>query len=155
MKKLVLKYFILLILPVLFLYSIACTPQGCDEETQATVNGTFYRTGTGTSQAPDSVTLFGLGKDTNLIYDNARDERIIKIPLDAGSDTSRFVMMINDSYDTVTFIYTSYTHLVSKACGFTFYHVLDTIINNRDTINYYIINRDVTTIYKENIRIFY
>jgi hypothetical protein len=155
MRNLALRYVYPLLPVILLIFNVACTPQACQEETEANVKATFYKTGSPASLAPDSITLFGLGRDTSLIYDNARNMKNISIPLDAGSDTCRFVMIINDCYDTVTFVYVSYAHLVSKECGFTFYHILDTILNKQDTINYYIIKRDITTLNEENISIFY
>jgi hypothetical protein len=141
----------------LFLLGLAlsCTPQACQDETLSLLKATFYKTSSGIVSTPDSVTLYGMGRDTAKIYSKATNTQIIKIPLDAASDTSRFILKINTVVDTVTVVYTSYTHLVSKECGFTFYHVLDTIYGTTAGINFIKFNKNVTTLNEENIRIFY
>ena len=40
-----------------------------------------------------------------------------------------FVIKINGVTDTIEFQYSSYPHLISKECGYTFYHHLDTVTN--------------------------
>jgi hypothetical protein len=120
------------------------------------LNARFFRTGTGTSITADSVTLYGLGRDTSKIYDNATNLNSISFPLDSGSDSCSFFIKINSLTDTVTFYYTNYTHLVSKECGYTFYHTLTTPPkHNKPLPDYNIMNGNITTVNGENIRIFY
>lgn len=151
----ILKYISLSFLLIALAQLISCTPQACLEETQSLVKATFYKTGTGKIQAPDSITLYGLGMDTSKIYNRTLKIQTILIPLNPAKDTSRFIMRINGINDTVIFVYSSYPHLVSKECGFTFYHILDTIPNTRNEVDFTIRNRYITTINEENIRIFY
>lgn len=133
----------------------SCTPQACQDETLSRINAFFYKTSTGKITAPDSVTLYGLGRDTAKIYDRKTSLQTALIPLDAGEYTSVFVLKINDITDTVTFKYTSYPHLISKECGFTFFHVLDTVYGTREEIDFTIRSKNITTFNDENIRIFY
>jgi hypothetical protein len=148
---------LLLFSATLFLLGLAlsCTPQACQDETFSLLKATFYKTSTGIVTAPDSVTLYGMGRDTAKIYSKATKTQIIKIPLNAASDTSRFILKINAVVDTVTIVYTSYTHLISKECGFTFYHILDTVYGTSPGINFIKFNKNITTVNEENIRIFY
>jgi hypothetical protein len=145
-----LKYFQLSVLLIALVQLISCTPQSCQEETQSLVKANFYQTGTGKLQAPDSITLYGLGRDS-MIYYKALKIQTINIPLNPASDTSSFILKINGITHTLMFIYSSYPHLLSKECGFTFYQYLDTIFG----VDFDYTNRNITTINEENIRIFY
>jgi hypothetical protein len=146
-------YIILLLLLIHIHHS--CTPGSCENETITTVKAGFYETGTGNQLTADSVTMYGLGNDTTRIYDNAHNLKTISFPLDASSDTSVLILRINGHNDTVTLVYTSYAHLVSKECGFTFFHVLDTVYNTRTDLDFLKKNQNITTANEENIRIFY
>lgn len=152
-----LKYIPLSLLLVALVQLISCTPQACQEETRSLVKATFYKTGTNLIQAPDSLTIFGLGIDTTDFYNKSVNVRIAQFPLNASTLTCSFVFRINGITDTLTFDYTSYPHLVSKECGFTYYHILNssyTVTGHAiDTIE--IMNKNITTTYGENIRIFY
>jgi hypothetical protein len=151
-----LKYIPLSVLLVTLVQLTSCTPQACNEEIQSLVKATFYNYVTGKTLAPDSLTVYGLGKDTVRLYNKSINITIAQIPLNASKGTSSFVFRINGITDTLDFLYTSYPHLVSKECGFTYYHVLNsyTVTGNAiDTIIF--INKNITTVNEENIRIFY
>jgi hypothetical protein len=154
MKRTGLSYLIALLAAAAVLTG-SCAEQACLDETVAEVKAFFYKTGTGKSQAPDSITLFGMGRDTSRIYDKAENQTYIKLPLDPGSVQCTFILKINDITDTVTFLYSSYPHLVSAECGFTYFHNLDTVTGKQSDIDFIIINRNITTTDEENIRIFY
>jgi hypothetical protein len=135
----------------------SCTPGSCIEETNAFVKAFFYSNDAKKFQPPDSVTLFGLKMDTNKIYNKALNVQPALLPLDADTTSCSFVIRINGTTDTMTFRYSSFPHLVSMECGYTFYHQLvdkpsftDNII---DSIN--IGNSNITTLDVENIRIYY
>jgi hypothetical protein len=146
-------YIVLISVLVLALFS--CTPNSCQESILSTVKAGFYQTGTGNPLTADSVTLYGLGMDSSMIYNNEHKLKTISFPLNASSDTSVLILMINGKNDTVTLVYTSYPHLVSKECGFTFYHVLDTVYNTRTDLDFLKKNQNITTLNEENIRIYY
>jgi hypothetical protein len=137
-------------------FSPSCTPSACIGETTAFLKGGFYKTGTSTPLVADSVTIYGVGKDSAKIYSNTLKVSLIQLPLNASSETCSFVMKINSTTDTLTFKYSSYPHMISKECGVTFFYTLESckwsgsII---DTIN--IRNNNITTLNEENIRIFY
>jgi hypothetical protein len=133
----------------------SCTPGSCQEETLSLAKAGFYKTGTGKPVTADSITLYGLGKESSSIYKKALKLQTISFPLDANSDTSIFVLRINGNNDTVTFVYTSYPHMISKECGYTFFHVLDTVWNTRSGIDFLVKNQNITTYNDENIRIYY
>jgi hypothetical protein len=141
--------------PVVILIAGSCVPQACLDETEANAKASFYETGTGKQQTPSKITLYGLGNDTSMVYNEAASLTAIEIPLDAGSDRCTFIMKIDGIPDTVTFFYTSYPHLVTKECGYTYYHNLDTIENTRPDVSFIIKYGKVTTANEENINIFY
>ena len=148
-------FFILIILTLLASGSDSCTPETCLEETLSGVKAVLFNTDAGKVQAPDSITLYGIGPSTEKIYDRSANRQTISIPLDAGRNTCSFVIKINDKTDTLVFTYTSYPHLVSKECGFTFFHSLTEAGNKNEDIDINIVNRAISTSNEENIRIFY
>lgn len=134
----------------------SCTPEACFEETNVFVKASFYDYATKNISAPDSITLFGLGRETEKIYDCARGVKPALFPLDASTDNCKFIIRINGSADTLEFRYYSYPHLISVECGYTFYHNLDTILHTTNNIDYIFIGkRNISTVNEENIRIFY
>lgn len=140
----------------LILFLISCTPESCFEETTSFLNATFYKTGSDKPSIPDSITVFGIGKETNKLYNKALKISIIKLPLDASSETCGFIMKINDITDTLEFTYSSYPHLISKECGITFFYTLKSYRVSGSTVDtIYIRNNNITTFNEENIRIFY
>jgi predicted nucleic-acid-binding Zn-ribbon protein len=133
-------------------YLSACTPGSCFDETEARVKATFYRDGK--ALAPDSVTLMGITLDT--LYNRAAKLKIAEFPLYAADTTCTFVIRINGISDTLEFNYSSYTYLLSKECGFTFFFTLDTTIQTSNIIDSITIEKkSITTFNEENMRIFY
>src|SRR5450759_4899617 len=159
MKKLAPRK-VLIIISGLIPIMISCTPQSCFEETEAFVKASFYLTGGSKPLAPDSLTVFGVNMETDTLYKKATGVTIALLPLNAGTHECSFVLEINGITDTVTFRYNTYPYLVSKECGFTFYHDLytdpDSLVYTRHTIDTIYIRKNViTTLNEENIRIFY
>ncbi len=135
--------------------SFACTPGSCFEETNAFLKASFYLDSTGKPLAPDSLTLYGIGKDTTR-YSKARGVKTALIPLDASARKCTFVIKINGVNDTISFVYSSYVHLISKECGYTYYHGLDSVFSTRhiiDTVQTKL--RTITTLDAPNIFIYY
>jgi hypothetical protein len=105
--------------------------------------------------APDSLSVHGLNLDTAL-YKGEKNVQVARLPLNTSADTSVFVIKINNITDTLTFIYNSYPHLISKECGYTFYHDIEVpqkTHHNIDSIS--VIKSTITNLNEENIRIFY
>jgi len=148
---------IYIILQCIILSLLSCTPESCLEETQSFLKASFY-SGEETVKltAPDSLSLYGLNRDS-IIYDNKTGVQPALIPLNASTESSKFIIIINGVTDTVEFRYSSYPHLISKECGYTFYHHLDTApVHTKHLIDtIYLSNETITTLNVENIRIFY
>lgn len=148
---------LLISLSVIILIANSCTPQSCIEETTSYVKASFFNKKAGKLLAPDSLTIYGLGMKANKLYNKALRIQPAKIPLNDTAQSCILIIKINGITDTLEFRYSSYPHLVSKECGYTFYHTLDTdrIYTKHAIIDLWYYNRNITTINEENIRIFY
>lgn len=135
----------------------SCTPGSCFEETESYLKASFY-SGDEIKKltAPDSITIYGLNY-TNKVYNKATRVEHALIPLNASTPECTFIIKINGTTDTIKFTYTSYPHLISKECGYTFYHQLDTVRDYSKHIikDIYTGNQTITTLNVENIRIFF
>jgi hypothetical protein len=142
------------VIPVLAF--ISCTPGSCFEETTSFMKASFYETGTGRSNPPDSITMHGIGKEADTLYNKAPKVQPALFPFDAGDNTCGFMIRINGISDTMIVWYTSYPHLTSKECGLTYFHTLDSVFTTKNLVDTVIItNRKISTVNEENIRIFY
>lgn len=153
MRKLNFKYFIPF-LAVLLLNLNSCTPGSCVDETEALVKAYFYKAGKLT--APDSLTIYGLGKDTSLIYNKAVKVTVARLPLNAGAESTTFIIKNKGVTDTLTLFYTTYPHLISKECGYTYYHTIEDPLYTLHGITSVTVKKNtITTANEENINIFY
>ncbi len=134
----------------------SCSPGSCFEETNAYVKASFYLSSTSKAATPDSVTLYGAGKDTSLIYNKKTGLSQAFIPLDASAGGCSLVIRINGVNDTISFVYSTSSHLISKECGYTFYHNIEApefTMHIIDTVT--VVKNTITTLSEENIRIYY
>lgn len=153
MKKLRSKYF-LPFLVVLLLNFTSCTPGSCVDETEALVKAYFYKAEKLT--APDSLTVYGLGMDTSLIYNKAAKVTVASLPLNAGATSTTFIIINNGVRDTLTFQYTTYPHLISKECGYTYFYTIEDPVYTQHGINSVLVKKNtITTANEENIFIYY
>jgi len=145
---------LLIILPGTVLFLLSCKAGSCFEETESYLKASFYINTKLTS--PDSLTLYGLNNDSLIYYKTASVQPAL-IPLNASTESSIFAIQINGVTDTIEFRYSSYPHLISKECGYTFYHQLDTLPKFTKHIikDIYTGNETITNLNVENIRIFY
>jgi len=153
--------------PVLFLLLIllipgyiSCTSLSCQDETEAYLKISFAiknPDGKDKLQAPDSITVYGLDMQTSKIYDKSAAVQPALIPLNNSAEFSEFIIRINGVTDTLKFIYSTFPHLVSKECGYTFYHTLDTTrtFTGNAIKDLKVWNGNITTKNEENIRIYY
>jgi hypothetical protein len=147
---------LIVIVSGLILFLLSCTPQSCFEETESFLKATLYSNVSGKLLAPDSLSVYGRNMETHKLYDKSLKIQPALLPLNASTISCTYIIKINGITDIVELWYSSYPHLVSKECGYTFYHNLDSLTfttNIIDTIH--IKKRKITTINEENIRIFY
>ena len=97
----------------------SCNQDLCEESTDVHFKIGFYTIDGGKER--DSLvynlTIYGVGREDSLLYDQAIAQKIT-LPLNPGSDTSRFVIRINESEDLCVFEYTRFVRLISHDCGF-------------------------------------
>lgn len=150
------KRLFLVLYAVIFASLTSCTPGSCFEKTDSLLDASFYDNATNKAIAPDSLTVFGLGVDTNKIYSASKSIKKASLPLNSASGNSVFIMKINKLTDTISVFYSSYPHLISKECGYTYYHHIDSVFHSRNIIVSIFINqRTVTNLDEENLRIYY
>jgi len=154
------RSFINLLISVILAWSLllaySCTPGACFDETTAYMKASMFLDSTQKLTAPDSLSLWGAGRDTAKIYNKQKSLKQAFIPLDASSESCSFVIGINGIYDTLTVWYSTFPHIISKECGYTFYHNIDSIHpSNHKIIKIIITKNSVTTLNEENIRIYY
>lgn len=139
---------------LLIVYS--CTSGACFEETNASVKASLFLNATGKLTAPDSLSLWGSGRDTSKLYNGQKSLKQAILPLDDSSEKCTFVIIINDVRDTINIWYSTFPHLISKDCGYTFYHDIDSVHTTIHKILSISINKNsVTTVNEENLRIYY
>jgi hypothetical protein len=133
----------------------SCLELSCIDETEAFIKAGFYSYSTKSAAIPDSITLYGLNKDS-IIYKKVKLTPPALIPLKDSASVSFFVIKINGVNDTLEFQYWSYPHLISKECGYSMFHTVDTIFHTKHAIDSISrVNENITTENVENIRIFY
>lgn len=142
----------------LILLCLSCAPQTCYENTDAMVNASMYLNSTKKLAAPDSLTIYGVNMETNKLFDKLKGVTVANLPLDASATSCRYVIRINDTNDTVRFVYDSFPHLISKECGYAFFHNLvpDSLTYTKHRIvTISVIKSAITPSNEENIRIYY
>ena len=156
MKYSTYKFVLQLILLSVLVQLFACSTGSCLEETEAKVKATFYSMETNKALAPDSVSLYGINMDTLKIYDKSLKLNSVEFPLYAAETDRKLVLRINGINDTIEFTYNSYTALLSKECGYTYFYNLDTVFYSGNIIkSISIVKNSITTFNEENMRIFY
>jgi hypothetical protein len=144
------------VLSGLIIILFSCAQGSCFDETESYLKASLYNTSFSKILAPDSLTLYGMNRDS-IIYNKVADLTIALIPLNDTAQSSSFVIKINGITDTIEFLYSSYPHLISKECGYTYYHHLDTlpIFTKHIITDISIENSTITNLKIENIQISY
>ncbi|HKK43486.1 MAG TPA: DUF6452 family protein [Bacteroidales bacterium] len=146
------------ILSGMILILVSCAPQTCYENTDAEVKAYLYKKSTNTNTAPDSITIYGLNMESDKLYDKSINVKSAILPLDISTSACKYVIRINGVNDTLGFGYDNFPYLISKECGYTYYHNL-----NPDSLTYTthkiisisVIKSSITNLNEENIRIYY
>ena len=150
------KTFVLLFIATLPVWLTSCLDAECVDKTKVYMKVSFYDYERKVIASPDSVTLFGADSEVK-IYDNQKGiTPPALLPLKGWDSETEFIITINGTIDTVRFVHSNSPHLISKECGYSMYHTLDTIYyttNEIDSIS--LTNREVTLRNIENVAIFY
>jgi hypothetical protein len=156
MRRLIpLSLCIILTISVLSLFS--CALGSCFEETESYLKATFYVIEPNEAiSAPDSLTMQGINNDS-ILYSKSVKITHALIPLNSSAESCKFIIKTKGITDTIQFRYSTYPHLISKECGYTYYHHLDTIpgFTKHAIKNITVTNTTITNLNAENIRIYY
>ncbi|MEA4937742.1 hypothetical protein SDC9_100372 [bioreactor metagenome] len=149
------KFYIFAFLIIAFMVNSCAQDETCRENKNIKLNVGFFSAGTTTSLSIDSLTAFGLNKDS-LLYNVNKNINKINLPLNKKEDVSIFVVRFNTTQDTVWVLHTNYDYFISYECGSVITHKIDTVI----TTNHYIesvkiINHDVNTTDVQHLQIFH
>lgn len=156
-KKKYISFFIFL-----FTCFVSCNnDETCRKDRFVTMNVKFYQdtisvnTGDTVTQSlsVDSLTIYGLGVDS-ILYKNKKKVSSVQLPLNLFAGESSFVLICNDTYDTLTVRHTNKNKFLSLECGNIRVHHIDSAIATghffpRATI----INPDVNTDDETNIQL--
>lgn len=149
------KIILKVIFAAAFLMSVSCVPESCFDEMNALIKATLITSIDGKNVAPEGFTMYGLEMDDTIYY-KEKSIKMAEIPLNPSAENCSFLTGIDSGTDTVTFFYSTFTHLVSKECGYTFYHYIDSLWFTKNPIDTVIIlNRYITTSDATNIQFYY
>lgn len=132
-----------------------CITESCDHPGESMAVITLYETDNNETTVIDSLTIYGVGMDDLLIYDNSKTGKI-ELPLNPASDCADYVIVNGLIHDTLKITYTATHHYISKACGYSFLYTIGNVSytkNRIDTI--LIINNSVNPSDEENLRTFF
>ena len=138
-----------------FVLITSCLDTECTDETEAYVKVSLYSYESKKIALPDSVTLYGADNEVK-IYDSQKITLPALIPLKNSDNETEFIIKINGIADTIRFVHSNFPHLISKECGYSMYHTIDTIyptFNGIDSIS--LTNKEITVKNIENVAIFY
>ena len=145
------KTIVSLFFSCLTLVLISCSGDECLEDTRVNMRVSFYNYEDKTKSSPESVTLYGI--------DN---EEAIKVtspalfPLKNSDTETGFIITINGTTDTIWFLHSNSLHFISKECGYTMYHTIDTVYFSTNEIDsIFLINKYITLRKTEHVEIFY
>lgn len=139
----------------ILIFSASCTPDSCYDETEAYVHASLFNFSTKKVVAPDSVSVYGLNMSSRL-YNAQRNIATLRLPLNPLTGSSVYIVRINNIADTIEFSYTSSVHLISKECGYTYFHSIEAPLYTNNVIDSVAVSlNNVTTSDEENIRIYY
>ena len=134
---------------------LSCTSEGCYEETESDLYISLKETDDEDVVSIDSLTVFGTGILSDSLYKDAT-ESLLLLPLDAGNNSSEFIIINGLVSDTLRVNYSSRYNFISKGCGYNYLYTIESVSftkNRIDTV--LIINNSVTPDDEENLRTFF
>lgn len=154
MKKKVLSGIIIIVLISFF----SCEEKMCEQNTLTLLNIGFFKYISDSDQKLilNNLTVYGIGREDSLLYNNQDGLTNIYLPLSPIYDTSNFVFLIDNNPDTLFLTLKRELHLVSFECGFsTFFTIvsLEHSKNNIDSIS--LINSMIDNSNEQNLKIYF
>jgi len=133
----------------------ACSSEGCYEDTEANLSIHLRETDAETIAEIDSITIFGIGPEDSLLYNNT-SVKSVTLPLYGAEDYTDFVVINGLISDTIRIWYSSSLTFISKACGYSYLHDIESVEHTKHRIDtVLIINKSVSTEDEENLRTFF
>jgi hypothetical protein len=146
---------------VLLAYLFSCeTAPPCDDANGVQANlGFFYYDGTElTDTLIDSLVVYTFDKEPVPFFDGTKTKNsTVALQLSMLNDTSIFIFEFGtDGTDTVKFIYTQYTNLVSHECGFVNFYELQEVKSTTNLIDSVWIRKELVEYGDdENVKIYF
>ncbi len=128
----------------------------CRENTETPIRMGFYNEDEDTEVATiDSLSVFGVGREDSLIYNNAKNVSSVELPLNITEDTTAFVFVFPGNNDTITISYERNVTLISLGCGFvTFFDINEIDFTKNEIVNIFIENEKIRNDLNEHLKIF-
>jgi hypothetical protein len=140
---------------LIYAFTLVLGMMGCKEvfeaPPQALLLGTFYNSVTNQPMSP-VVTLLGVGQES-LVVDELTSNNVL-FPLTI-TDTTRFIIWLDSTADSITFVHQSIQKLASVEKGFYYEYKLRSVAftqNRIDSVR--IVDSLVTTKWNENIKLY-
>lgn len=126
---------LLLFLSAILLLTLSCTEEEtCRENMTVALQVSFMNDSTLKATTIDSLSVWGLGKDS-LLYNNKKNLGKISLPLNKFEESSIFVLRMNEQLDTMMVLYTNQDYFISFACGSVITHQIDTVLTTNNYIS--------------------
>lgn len=139
------------------LFLLSCESSDiCTENIDAPVRFGFYDSDNNDEVVTiDSLSIFGIGHEDSLIYNNSKNVSRVELPLRIANDTTTFVFIFPEKTDTIEVIYDRKVTLISVGCGFTTFYNLNKINHTENEIISIITEeKEVINNLNEHIKIF-
>ncbi|MBP6610971.1 MAG: hypothetical protein KA206_07735 [Paludibacter sp.] len=153
------KYIIRLLLLSITMVGFGCTSEGeCRQELSVNFKAGIYTVADESSKAlsVDSIWVKGFAKDS-FLYKDAKKISTIKLPLNAATEQSNFIIQFNDLKDTIGISYTTNpAYFISLPCGCIATHTINKVVSTDNFIDsIHIIQPEVLNYDAEQIKIYH
>lgn len=154
------KQFTALVLTGLSVWMMSCQDQYsiCNQNKDVVMKASFYRISGGTP-APTPVTELTLSSLQGItIFNRQPNTPAFVVTLNPIADSTTYILKLGDGFpnDTLTIRYTNSSIVLSPECGTIFNHsITSTSTTNQVIDSVQIVDRSVTNVLRENLRIFY
>ncbi len=103
----------------------------------------------------DTLSIAGLGRQDQPIYDMAEDVSLVELPLNPSATTSAFVLSFGRETDTLWVTYQSELHMISAECGFTLFFEIQQLEHTaHHIVSVSLANPYVTNVFDDHVQIF-
>jgi hypothetical protein len=131
----------------------------CEDVTASALRAGFYTVSangqTVSTIVVDSLTIFGVGRPDDKIYDNRKHVLRIELPVNPAIDSTAYVFVFPGHTDTLWVQYRRSPHLISVECGFTMFYDISFVGFTNHYITTSAINTNlVSNTLDEHIQIF-